>query len=530
MSNRTRRDFLAEVGKGMLVAGLGPGLATELGLSRTFADDGDGKLSFGKMEPLVALLQETPADKVLPILVDRLRGGTGLRELVAASALANARTFGGSHYEGFHAFMALAPAYHMAGELPKERQPLPVLKVLYRNATFMERVGGRRQEKLHPLKPAPLSDRDASCKEMRGAIRAGDVKRTEQAFAALAGQPVENAFDDLLRFCVEDEPGVHEVVLAWRAWEMLNIVGKEHAHTLLRQSVRQNTAEAKKPKAAPPDPPASLVVTLLDRHGLGKKPLGKRAADDAWVDRMIATILASKPAQAAEAVAAALAEGFSPEHVGEAIALAANQLVLRQVENWEGVFDRRTHGASMGVHASDAVNAWRNVARVGSVRNRAASLILAAGYVPQGHRWSEDRRWRGHEREPYPSKQHLEQVKTTEPEALLRELDGAIRENDQFRACAVVQRYGEAGHPARAVFDLLLGYAVSEDGSLHGEKYYRTVSEEFAATRPAFRWRQLVALARVTASAFGFNREDQRGGDGGYRAPGYEEACRLLRV
>ena len=38
---------------------------------------------------------------------------------------------------------------------------------------------------------------------------------------------------------------------------------------------------------------------------------------------------------------------------------------------------------------------------------------------------------------------------------------------------------------------------------MHAEKYYRTVSEEFASTRPAFRWRQLVALARVTASEFG---------------------------
>src|SRR5262249_57160138 len=119
------------------------------------------------------------------------------------SALANARTFGGSHYEGFHAFMALAPAYHMAGELPRERQPLPVLKVLYRNATFMERVGGRRQERLHPLKPVPLSDRDASCKEMRGAIRAGDVTRAEQAFAALAGQPAAKRFGDLVHLRVD---------------------------------------------------------------------------------------------------------------------------------------------------------------------------------------------------------------------------------------------------------------------------------------------------------------------------------------
>lgn len=530
MTNHTRRDFLADVGKGMLVAGLGPGLATEFGLPLAFAE-GDDKLSFGKMEPLVALLQETPAEKVLPILVEKLRGGTSVRDLVSAAALANARTFGGSHYEGFHAFMALAPAYHMAGELPKERQPLPVLKVLYRNSTLMERVGGRRQEKLHPLKPAPFSDRDAICKEMRKAIQVADVAGAERAFAGMVGHSVENAFNDIIQFCVEDEPGVHEVVLAWRAWETLDLVGKENAHTLLRQSVRQNTAEAKKPAVAPRDPPPSLVMALLDKHNLGKKAPGKRAADDAWIERMIAMVLASKPEQAAEAVAAALAEGFSPEHVGEAIALGANQLVLRQVENWDGVFDRRTHGDSMGVHTSDAVNAWRNVARVASARNQAAGLMLAAASVARNYRYSDDRHWRGHEKEPYPSKEHLEAVKAVGPEALLRELDGAIRENDQFRASAVVQRYGEAGHPARPVFDLLLRYAISEDGRLHGEKYYRTVSEEFAATRPAFRWRHLTALARVTASAYGFDREDKRGSDkGGVRAPGYEEACKLLKV
>jgi len=78
-----------------------------------------------------------------------------------------------------------------------------------------------------------------------------------------------------------------------------------------------------------------------------------------------------------------------------------------------------------------------------------------------------------------------------------------IRQNLQARAAAIIHRYGELGHPARPVFDLMLRYAVSEDGALHAEKFYRTVSEEFSATRPAFRWRHLVALARVTASEFG---------------------------
>src|SRR5262249_50204458 len=243
------------------------------------------------------------------------------------------------------------------------------------------------------------------------------------------------------------------------------------------------------------------------------------------------TVLVSRPEQAIEAVAAALAEGISPEDVGEAISLAANQLVLRQVENWEGdYYGRRVHEDSPGVHASDAVNAWRNIARVSSARNRATGLLLAAANVAESHRWSEDRRYRGHERRPFPLPEHLELVKVTEAAALLRDLDGAIRENDQFRACALVQRYGALGHPPRPVFDLLLRYAVSEDGRLHAEKYYRTVSEEFAKTRPAFRWRQLTALARVTASQYGYTAGDKREGKDGARAPGYEEACRLLKV
>src|SRR5262249_46194299 len=68
------------------------------------------------------------------------------------------------------------------------------------------------------------------------------------------------------------------------------------------------------------------------------------------------------------------------------------------------------------------------------------------------------------------------------------------------------------------VFDLLLRYAVSEEGALHAEKYYQTVAEEFGFLRPAFRWRELAALARVTTS------ED------GYPARGYAEASQLLRA
>ena len=88
ISYRTRREFLGEVGRGVLTAAVGSGIATELNFSSARADEAPRPLSFGALEPLVCLMQETPADRLLPALVAELRSGTDLRKLTAAAALA----------------------------------------------------------------------------------------------------------------------------------------------------------------------------------------------------------------------------------------------------------------------------------------------------------------------------------------------------------------------------------------------------------------------------------------------------------
>lgn len=509
MTNRNRREFLADVGKGMLLASVGSALAHDLGLTPAFAADGKDTLSFGDREPLVALMQETPADKLLPVLVDKLKSGTELRELVTAAALANARTFGGQDYDGYHAFMALVPAFHMAGEMPKDKQALPVLKVLHRNTRRMQAVGGRKHEVLHTIEAAELP-RDSNGGELlRAKVRKKDMTAAERTFAALAKGPIGEAYNHL-QFSVQDEVDVHRVVLAWRSWAILELTGKELASTLLRQSVRycvdeeQGSAEIR-----------TVLPQLLDQYKLlGKEP-GKQKAEDGWVEKLAQTIYGGGRKPAAEAVAAALAEGMSPEDIGEAMSLAANRLVLcdpgrRKDQAQPGKPEGSVHGASVGVHASDSANAWRNISRVSNTRNLFASLIVGA-YHTGGQNG-------GQNKEPQPTAEQQEKIKSKDAAELLSDAEAAIKEKDQARAAALIHRYGDLGHPARGAFDVLLKYGVSQDGALHAEKYYRTVSEEFAATRPAFRWRQLVALARVTASEYGFP------------APGYSEARGLLKV
>jgi hypothetical protein len=512
MKNRNRREFLANVGEGMLVASVGSALAYELGLSTASAADGPDRLTFGDREPLVGLIQDTPADKLLPILVDKLQTGTKLNDLVAAAALANARTFGGQDYDGYHAFMALLPAYQMAAELPEERRALPVLKVLHRNSRFMQAVGGSKREVLHPITSTVALPKDRPAGEvLRESTRKKDIQGAENTFAAIAKGPLDDTWNDL-QYSLNDDYDVHRIVLGWRSYALLDLVGKEQAHTLLRQSVRFNACSEYHDVGA-----RTLLTKLLDQYKLLGKPLGTRRAEDAWIERMATTIYDAGAAKAAEAVAAALAEGMAPDSIGEALCLAANKMVLcdpgrPKKDAPPNKPEGSVHGDSIGVHASDSANAWRNIARVSNIRNTVASLIVGAVHVA-GHEGG-----RPQVKEMYPLPEQVEKIKTKDGAILLRDAEVAIKEKDQARAAAIVGTYGSLGLPERPVFDLLLRYAISEDGALHAEKYYRTCAEEFATSRPAFRWRQLVALTRVTTSEYGFP------------APGYAEACKLLKV
>src|SRR5688572_1052014 len=148
----TRRQFLSDVGCGVLVASVGATMATDLGLSSAALAAGpDAAIRFGRLEPLAQLMRDTPVKELLPVLTRKLADGTPLKDLVAAAALANARTFGGEDYVGYHTLMAIAPAWQMSRELPAEKQALPVFKVLYRNTHRMQERNSA--DVLHHVEP-----------------------------------------------------------------------------------------------------------------------------------------------------------------------------------------------------------------------------------------------------------------------------------------------------------------------------------------------------------------------------------------
>jgi len=464
-------------------------------------------------------MQETPAARLIPQVVERMQNGTSLRDVVAAAALANARTFGGEDYVGFHTMMAIAPSYYMAQELPENRRALPVLKVLFRNATRIQEQGGTAREVLRPVEPAETPRNSVPGEVLRDAVRRDgtNVREPERLFAGMSST-ADDALNNAL-YVMQDGADVHRTVLPYRAWDLMNIIGRDHAHTLLRQSVRF-CAKAEQPRQIQYyGNMRTALPRVLDQHRLVGRELGNRRPEDRWIEELSDTIFRGTPERAADAVGAALAEGFDPAAIGEAISLAANELILRDNgrPNDEGPNKPRgsVHGDSIGVHACDSANAWRNLSRVANQRNKVVCLILGAWQAARdrGDRGGNFTTW-----ERYPREDARESVRTVEPTRILEALDDAIRNRNQTRAAALVQRYSTTDQPVRSLWDVLLRYAISEDGALHHEKFYRTSMEEFASVRATFKWRYLIALARVTASGHG------------YPAPGHADACRLLGV
>ena len=478
--------------RGALLVGAGV-LVADDGLEG-WPDEGE-RLDFGALEPLAALMQDTDADALLPKLRKASGAGTTLETLVAAAALANARSFGGTDYVGYHAAMALVPALLMSRQMPKGQEAIPVLKVIHRNTERIRRVGGRKKEALRTIQnPAEA----VSAESLIGAERRGDLGTVERQFAAAMTRGRASAYE-LLQPLVRENIDVHQVVLAWRAWDLLRLTGPEHAHTMLRQVARhavdRETSRRRDGKAAPSL--RHVLPDLMSDLNLTDATPGTLRLDAKQLESLTTAIFGSGRDEAAEIMATALAKGTHPQDAGEALSLAAARLLLNDQGRTRGEAGKpagSVHGASVGVHAADSAAAWRGIAAVSEPPIALATLIAGAWHTAgQSHRV-------GRQAFHVDAREDAAKVEARNLGPALAE---AMREGDQKRAAAIGECWLSSGAPGDQAFALILAEMVAFDGALHHEKFFQTCYEGFTTSAPASQPLWIAAAARVAASGHG---------------------------
>jgi hypothetical protein len=237
MRRTNRRNFLSDVGGSMLAVGLGTSLANDLGFPAARASEGSGAIPLGEYAELVDLMRSTPAEKLQPMLAQQLmQGKCDLKKLIGAGALANAVTFCGCDYVGFHTAMAMLPALEMSRLLNDRRGPLPVLKVLYRNAQQIQSMGGASKTTLEAIHAAEHASEGDVGTQIRDACRKADVARGESLLAGVGGTSLD-AFN-ALQPAIQDDLNVHRFVFAHRTYGLVGLLGEDYSYSMLRQCVR----------------------------------------------------------------------------------------------------------------------------------------------------------------------------------------------------------------------------------------------------------------------------------------------------
>ena len=117
------------------------------------------------------------------------------------------------------------------------------------------------------MQPVAVPEGRVGGEVLREQVRRRDVAQAEGTFAALCQGSTEEAFNHLL-FEVQEAADVHRVVMPYRAWDLMNIIGQDHAHTLLRQSVRYCLQNETPNQVAAFRGVRELMPRLVDRHRL----------------------------------------------------------------------------------------------------------------------------------------------------------------------------------------------------------------------------------------------------------------------
>jgi len=203
MIGSSRREFLADVGSGMLIDG-GVGVAGNLGISPSFAT-ADFARSVGQM-------QDTASDELQPKLIKNVRAGdVSPKQLVATGTLANAEAFGGQDYVGLPMAVALLSA--LSKQLPIDRQTLPVLKVRYRNSGQVQALRGAKARTLAPIGLPSLPADDNAGQHVRDTVRQGKMGEAEQTFASAKAIATLEILH-ILQYSVQGDINVPRFVLA----------------------------------------------------------------------------------------------------------------------------------------------------------------------------------------------------------------------------------------------------------------------------------------------------------------------------
>ena len=236
----TRREFVTNTAALGAVAAVGD-FAFLNGLPKLSAQDVQPRRAMAQLaadiEPLVRFIEDTPRDRLLEGVAERIRGGTGYQELLAALMLAGVRGIQPRPVGfKFHAVLVVNSA-HLASLAATDRDRwLPLFWALDNYKVSQARNRQEGDWVMAPPAENQLPATQDARRRFTEAMDNWDVEGADRAITTLARTAGGNDVIEIFwRYGARDFRDIgHKIIYTSNAWRTLQTIGWRHAEPVLR--------------------------------------------------------------------------------------------------------------------------------------------------------------------------------------------------------------------------------------------------------------------------------------------------------
>ena len=473
----SRRRFLQNAATVGAIAGLGDlGFLSRLApVSAAEATPRPDRVQMHlEIESVVRLLEETPRDKLLEEVAQRIHAGLSYQDVLAALLLAGVRNVQPRPSVGFkfHAVLVVNSAHLASLASPAEHRWLPIFWALdyFKDAQAQDMREG--DWTMSAVDESAVPSASQAEQAFLAAMDKWDEGASDAAAAALArSRGVNEIFEIMFRYGARDFRSIgHKAIFVANSYRTLNCIGHQHTEPVLRSlayaclnhegdNPAQRDDKADRPWRHNVERAQTIRDTWLDGQ-----------LDPAATADMLAALREVDEDASSEKVVELLNRGVAPQSIWDALLLGAGELLVRQ----PGI---------VALHAVTTSNALRYAWDTSSCDDTRRMILLQnAAFLPMFRQAMSGRGKVGDQR-----------LDDLQPEPLAEGNGGAINEifadvsRDRMAAARKTLAWLDAHPDPQAFIDAARVLIFLKGSNAHDYKFSSAVLEDYRHVSPRYR-------------------------------------------
>jgi hypothetical protein len=431
-----------------------------------------------EIEPIVRLLEDTPRERLLEEVAQRIRRGLSYQEVVAALLLAGVRNVQPRPSVGFkfHAVLVVNSAHLASLASPDADRWLPIFWALdyFKEAQARDtREGNWTMQPVDESAVPPASEAQAS---FVAAMESWDESAADAAVVGLARSAGANEVLELFyRYGCRDFRSIgHKAIFVSNAKRTLDCIGWRHAEPVLRSLAYALLNHQGEPNPAQndlkPDQPGRSNAERIRKIRAGWL---NGSLDDGATTETLNVLREGSSDECCDQVVSLLNRGVSPRSIWNALLCGAGELLMRQ----PGI---------VALHAVTSSNALRYAYATSGVDDVRKMLLLQnAAFLPL---FREEMRRRGSVGTQKVDQLEARETSETGSNAIAEIFSDLSR--DRNLAAGKVLRYLSAA-PAEPLIDAARRLIFLKGTDSHDYKFSSAVLEDYYSLSPKWRNRYL---------------------------------------